>query len=399
MTAKALESNVCDSSFGVQTTSARGSAEDHQRSTTGIKAEHDRHSAIGASDGSAISNSRIGLKKCESVERAADSTVRIDESDYPVMGNVVEYDEGVTSDGQDAEEDEEDEEMQRLFQRNSPNPLRHPYSSKSPKSLCKTSMLHFDNDSSNMSSADVSTDETPGTPAKKKRYMKSRTRVRSPSCVLRIKRNRRMKANDRERNRMHSLNGALDRLRCILPTFSEDTKLTKIETLRFAHNYIWALSEMLKMYDLQERENGSRLINDSNNNSSGGDGADATSTILKTLSGSTLAAACTLVSSSTTSSSPTLTSLHQPSNLLLPRSPSSQSCTPMGNEASFSPTLPPPPIQPPFSSTLPPVWNRNVRDVGGAETVSRTLNCNKTETSSRARSGGNEYYNFLETQS
>ncbi|KAL1131313.1 hypothetical protein AAG570_010931 [Ranatra chinensis] len=62
---------------------------------------------------------------------------------------------------------------------------------------------------------------------------------------MRIKKHRRLKANDRERNRMHMLNEALDRLRCVLPTFPEDTKLTKIETLRFAHNYIWALSQSL----------------------------------------------------------------------------------------------------------------------------------------------------------
>ena len=64
---------------------------------------------------------------------------------------------------------------------------------------------------------------------------------------MRLKKHRRMKANDRERNRMHMLNEALDRLRCVLPTFPEDTKLTKIETLRFAHNYIWALSESVRM--------------------------------------------------------------------------------------------------------------------------------------------------------
>lgn len=80
----------------------------------------------------------------------------------------------------------------------------------------------------------------------KKRYATGRnriTRVKSPTQILKIKRNRRLKANDRERNRMHMLNEALDRLRCVLPTFPEDTKLTKIETLRFAHNYIWALSQ------------------------------------------------------------------------------------------------------------------------------------------------------------
>ena len=44
---------------------------------------------------------------------------------------------------------------------------------------------------------------------------------------------------------MHTLNDALERLRMALPTFPEDTKLTKIETLRFAHNYIWALQQTL----------------------------------------------------------------------------------------------------------------------------------------------------------
>ncbi|XP_053164944.1 neurogenin-3 [Hemicordylus capensis] len=63
------------------------------------------------------------------------------------------------------------------------------------------------------------------------------------------KRSRRMKANDRERNRMHNLNSALDALRGVLPTFPDDAKLTKIETLRFAHNYIWALTETLRLAD------------------------------------------------------------------------------------------------------------------------------------------------------
>lgn len=58
---------------------------------------------------------------------------------------------------------------------------------------------------------------------------------------------RRAKANDRERHRMHNLNSALDALRGVLPTFPDDAKLTKIETLRFAHNYIWALTETLRI--------------------------------------------------------------------------------------------------------------------------------------------------------
>ena len=92
-------------------------------------------------------------------------------------------------------------------------------------------------------------DENSSNGGKRKRYTRSRCRNRSPSCVQRIRRHRRLKANDRERNRMHSLNDALDGLRQVLPKFPDDTKLTKIETLRFAHNYIWALSEMLKMVD------------------------------------------------------------------------------------------------------------------------------------------------------
>ncbi|CAH1803101.1 unnamed protein product [Owenia fusiformis] len=92
-----------------------------------------------------------------------------------------------------------------------------------------------------------------GTDGKKKRYTKSRSRAKSPSKVLKLKKQRRMKANDRERNRMHSLNGALDTLREVLPCFPEDAKLTKIETLRFAYNYIWALSETLETIEESDK--------------------------------------------------------------------------------------------------------------------------------------------------
>lgn len=52
--------------------------------------------------------------------------------------------------------------------------------------------------------------------------------------------------------------GFTERLRLTLPTFPEDTKLTKIETLRFAHNYIFALSHIvecgysMKTFDLEK---------------------------------------------------------------------------------------------------------------------------------------------------
>jgi hypothetical protein len=48
---------------------------------------------------------------------------------------------------------------------------------------------------------------------------------------------------------MHNLNDALDSLRKILPNSGDENKLTKIETLRFAYNYIFALRETLNVLD------------------------------------------------------------------------------------------------------------------------------------------------------
>ena len=56
---------------------------------------------------------------------------------------------------------------------------------------------------------------------------------------------RRIKANARERSRMHGLNGALEILRETIPSFNVAQKLSKIETLRLARNYIFLLSEVL----------------------------------------------------------------------------------------------------------------------------------------------------------
>ncbi|KAJ8925158.1 hypothetical protein NQ315_001343 [Exocentrus adspersus] len=70
--------------------------------------------------------------------------------------------------------------------------------------------------------------------------------------VLKV-RLRRSKANARERNRMHGLNAALDRLRSRMPIQlthsdlnSSPQKLSKIETLRLARNYILALTQTLQ---------------------------------------------------------------------------------------------------------------------------------------------------------
>ncbi|XP_069753871.1 neurogenin-1 [Narcine bancroftii] len=91
--------------------------------------------------------------------------------------------------------------------------------------------------------------ERPDDPRDKKRKPRGRSKAKPQAGLHLVKRSRRTKANDRERNRMHNLNSALDNLRGVLPTFPDDAKLTKIETLRFAHNYIWALSETLRLAD------------------------------------------------------------------------------------------------------------------------------------------------------
>ncbi|VDN54980.1 unnamed protein product [Dracunculus medinensis] len=57
---------------------------------------------------------------------------------------------------------------------------------------------------------------------------------------------RRQKANYRERNRMHGLNRALDNLRQCVPLTTQHQKLSKIETLRLARNYIAALNYILR---------------------------------------------------------------------------------------------------------------------------------------------------------
>lgn len=111
----------------------------------------------------------------------------------------------------------------------------------------------FENNLQDTNASTPKKEKKPKDPNKPKRkYANGKNRIsrcKSPTQLMKIKRNRRMKANDRERNRMHMLNEALDRLRCVLPTFPEDTKLTKIETLRFAHNYIFALSQTLESLD------------------------------------------------------------------------------------------------------------------------------------------------------
>ena len=78
----------------------------------------------------------------------------------------------------------------------------------------------------------------------KKRGPKKKKLTKARLIKLKV---RRSKANTRERSRMHGLNNALDQLRQVIPGSPHATqKLSKIETLRLAKNYIKAMSDVLK---------------------------------------------------------------------------------------------------------------------------------------------------------
>lgn len=56
---------------------------------------------------------------------------------------------------------------------------------------------------------------------------------------------RRFRANDRERRRMNSLNGALQALKGCVPSYHGKKRLTKLQILKFACHYISDLSDIL----------------------------------------------------------------------------------------------------------------------------------------------------------
>ncbi|XP_067138392.1 transcription factor Atoh1-like [Centruroides vittatus] len=77
---------------------------------------------------------------------------------------------------------------------------------------------------------------------KKKRNNQTKKSTKSSTIIMK---KRRLAANARERRRMHSLNVAFDRLRAVVPSFDDNKKLSKYETLQMAQSYIIALSELL----------------------------------------------------------------------------------------------------------------------------------------------------------
>lgn len=69
--------------------------------------------------------------------------------------------------------------------------------------------------------------------------------LRQAPAASGVQKQRRLAANARERRRMHGLNHAFDQLRNVIPSFNNDKKLSKYETLQMAQIYISALAELL----------------------------------------------------------------------------------------------------------------------------------------------------------
>ena len=77
-----------------------------------------------------------------------------------------------------------------------------------------------------------------------RRSLPSRRRRHDPPSRDTL-RTRRVAANARERRRMESLNVAFDKLREVIPSFTDNSKLSKYETLQMAQTYIAALKDLL----------------------------------------------------------------------------------------------------------------------------------------------------------
>ena len=120
-------------------------------------------------------------------------------------------------------------------------------------------------DSSSCSSS--VTGELPGEP--KQRRLGKRSARRRKSMSARERNSRRLESNERERVRMHLLNDAFQELREVVPHIRLGRRLSKIETLALAKNYIKALTNVIceirgepATYDMVGKTDDARNNND-----------------------------------------------------------------------------------------------------------------------------------------
>lgn len=120
---------------------------------------------------------------------------------------------------------------------NTPSDLNTPTSKSEPRHFTFTDISSL---ASSKSSIKVSPLDSP----LHKKVVSSRRKRHDPP-TRDVLRKRRVAANARERRRMESLNVAFDKLRSVIPSFSDNSKLSKYETLQMAQTYIAALKDLL----------------------------------------------------------------------------------------------------------------------------------------------------------
>ncbi|XP_013771878.1 protein dimmed-like isoform X2 [Limulus polyphemus] len=94
-------------------------------------------------------------------------------------------------------------------------------------------------------SSSVNEEITVSTKPKQQRRSSTNGHRRRPTLNARERNLRRLESNERERMRMHSLNDAFQALREVIPHVAMEKKLSKIETLTLAKNYIMALTNVV----------------------------------------------------------------------------------------------------------------------------------------------------------
>ncbi|XP_015926552.1 class A basic helix-loop-helix protein 15 [Parasteatoda tepidariorum] len=102
-----------------------------------------------------------------------------------------------------------------------------------------------DHNSQGSDMTDSSSDDTAKTSKQQKKSGANSSRRKRNTLSARERNLRRLESNERERMRMHSLNDAFQALREVIPHVSRERKLSKIETLTLAKNYIMALTNVI----------------------------------------------------------------------------------------------------------------------------------------------------------
>lgn len=106
----------------------------------------------------------------------------------------------------------------------------------------------LESNSASSSNGDVEDSVATGQSGNRKKISKTlgkRISRKRKGVNARERNQRRLESNERERMRMHNLNAAFQGLRAVIPHVQASQKLSKIETLSLAKNYIMALTNTI----------------------------------------------------------------------------------------------------------------------------------------------------------